>query len=88
MAYSGGMLSKYWGDVAFAKETFGFLKEALKLVKVSAPYRGPKKLKKGDFEYASSVKGSIASFVGKEKILFKGKKVFEQDYIGGLIVLK
>jgi len=88
MAYSGGMLSKYWGDVNFAKETFGFLKSALGLVKVSAPYRGPKKLKKGDFEYTSKVKGDITSFVGHEVINFKGKKVFEQDYIGGLIVDK
>jgi hypothetical protein len=32
------------------------------------------------------VKGTVDSFIGKEKINFKGKKVFEQDYIGGLIV--
>ena len=88
MAYSGGMITKHWGDVAFAKKTFGFLKEALKLVRVSAPYRGPKKLKKGDFEYTSKVKGNILSFVGHEVITFKGKKVFAQDYIGGLIVDK
>ncbi|MEK6959379.1 MAG: DUF5680 domain-containing protein [archaeon] len=86
MAYSGGMDKRFHCNELFAKQTFGFLKEALKLVKVSAPFRGPKKLKKGDFEYVNSVKGKINSFVGNEKIYYKSKKVFEQDYIGGLII--
>ena len=88
MAYSGGMLPEHRDDAFFAKETFGFLKEALKLVKVNRPFRGPKSLKKGDFEYVDSSEGGISSFRGTEMILHKRKEVFRQDYIGGLIVLK
>jgi len=88
MAYSGGMLSKYQKDVEFAKQTFGVLKEALKKVPLAKPFRGPAKLIVGEFKYTSKVKGTIASFSGHEEVTFKGKKVFEQDYIGGLIIEK
>jgi hypothetical protein len=50
------------------------------------PFRGPKNFKEGDFEYSNEFEGDITNFKGHEKILFKGKEVFSQDYVGGLIV--
>ena len=88
MAYSGGMNKKFHGDIGFAKETFSFLKNALGKVNENAPFRGPAKLKEGNWEYINTFKGDIENFVGHEKILFKGKEVFSQDYMGGLVVEK
>ena len=88
MAYSGGMIKKHHGNFDFSKKTFEFLKEALIRVPVSKPFRGPEKFSKGDFVYESKVVGDVTWFKGSEKIKFKGKVVFRQDYIGGLIVQK
>jgi len=86
MSYSGGMKKKYHGNFEFAKQTYDFLKEALKRVDESKPFRGPDNFKKGDYEYISKVEGDVKSFVGTEKIFYKGEEVFRQNYIGGLIV--
>lgn len=88
MAYNGGMLAQYHSDFAFAKKVYAVLKEALRLVKESRPFRGPNKLKKEDFEYVDNSEGDITSFKGTEKIFYKGKEVYKQDYIGGLIIGK
>ena len=88
MAYSGGMNFKYHGNYNFAKEVFNFLKKALSKVPVSKPFRGPNRLKEGNFLYVSSINGGIKDFCGCEKIFYKGKLVFKQYYIGGLIVNK
>ena len=88
MAYSGGMKPEYHGNREFAKQTFAFLKEALKLVKPSMPFRGPLEFKHGDFEYRNRFFGDIKCFTGFEIITYKGKEVFRQDYVGGLVVSK
>lgn len=85
MAYSGGMGSKHWGDKELADKTFFFLKKALKQVPEDMPFRGPKNLKEGDFEYKNEVQGNIKDFKGTEHIFYKGKEVFRQDYIGGAV---
>jgi hypothetical protein len=86
MSYSGGMLSKHHGDTALAEKTFDFLKKALTKIPANKPFRGPSRFKTGDFEYVNRVKGDITDFIGQEKILFKGKEIFMQNYIGGVIV--
>lgn len=88
MAYNGGMLKEYHGDFNFSKKTFEFLKKAIKLVGTKRPFRGPEYFKEGNFEYFDKSEGDITNFRGTERILYNGKKVFEQDYIGGLIVPK
>lgn len=88
MAYSGGMEKKYHGNVEFAKKTFSFLKQALLKVEELKPFRGPDNLKEGDWEYINKTEGDITNFRGQEYILYKGEKVFVQDYIGGLIIEK
>jgi len=88
MAYSGGMLNEFQNDTKFAKEVFTFLKEALSSVNEKIPYRGPKNLKNGDWEYINNIEGDIKRFLGHEKIFYKKKEVFSQDYIGGLVIEK
>ena len=88
MAYSGGMNKKYHGDILFAKETFGFLKLALAKVSSKTPYRGPKSYISGNYKYTNTIKGNITDFSGTEKIFFKGKEIFKQEYIGGVIINK
>ncbi|MCK4553111.1 hypothetical protein KAT80_02820 [Candidatus Pacearchaeota archaeon] len=88
MAYSGGMLTEFQYNIEFAKETFTFLKKALSLVEENAPFRGPEKLEVGDWKYINKFQGYIRRFSGHEKIIYKGKEVFNQDYIGGVIIKK
>ena len=88
MAYNGGMIKKYQSDEAFSSMTFAFLKEALKMIDKSRPFRGPESFIDGDFEYVDETEGDITLFNGCEKILYRGEKVFEQHYMGGLILEK
>jgi hypothetical protein len=88
MAYSGGMIESLIGDVDFAKKTFNFLKGSLKRVNAKKPFRGPEKLIRKEWTYNCKVKGDISSFAGIEEIKYKGKVVFVQNYLGGLIIAK
>jgi hypothetical protein len=88
MAYSGGMKKEYHGDAEFAAYVFGFLKKALGRVSAARPFRGPGRLKVGDFLYVDKSRGDIRDFSGEERIFYKGKEVFRQYYIGGMIKSK
>ncbi len=88
MAYNGGMIKKYQSDEAFSSMTFAFLKEALKMIDKSRPFRGPESFIDGYFEYIDETEGDITLFNGCEKILYRGEKVFEQRYFGGMILGK
>lgn len=90
MAYSGGMLPEYQeiSNIIFAKKTFTFLKKALSLIEESKPYRGPEELIDGDWKYECSVEGNLKRFKGHEKIFYKNKEIFNQDFIGGIVLDK
>lgn len=88
MSYNGGINEKYHSNLDFAKQTYKFLKEALKRVEESRPFRGPKNFKQEGYEYVDKSEGDIRFFRGTEKIFYKGKEVFIQDYLGGLILHK
>ena len=88
MSYSGGMTEEYFGNKAFAKETFTFLKKALKLVEVNRPFRGPNNICEGDWEYKDASEGDIINFKGTEQIFYQGKEVFKQNYCGGIVISK
>ena|SRR3989338_66399 len=88
MAYSGGMRPEYHGNTEFAKQTFGFLKQALLKVEKTRPFRGPYNFSAENFEYRDGSEGNITDFRGTERILHDKKEVFRQYYIGGLIVPK
>ena len=88
MAYSGGMVDFYYGDLDFAQQTFRFLKQALRRVERQRPFRGPSLFREGDYVYTDQSEGGLPRFRGREKIFHLEQHVFQQDYIGGLILPK
>lgn len=88
MSYDGGMVEKYYGDTEMTVQAIGFLKVALQAITPDIPYRGPKELRKDDWLYTNEIEGDIKGFKGNEKIFYKDELVFEQNYIGGLVVNK
>jgi hypothetical protein len=86
MAYNGGMLRNYWGNVGVTHATFQFLKKALSRVDADRPYRGPARYKEGEYEYRSIDAGNITHFIGSEEIRLRGMIVFVHDYFGGIYV--
>lgn len=81
MNYSGEIIS----EIILKKEIYNFLKESLKKIPLSKPFRGPSSFKKGDFKYINQSKGNLQNFTGKEYILYKNKKVYKLSYQGELI---
>lgn len=86
MAYAGGMKFEYHGDEKLTHETIEFLKKALMEMDPTKPFRGPEKFEDGEWQYISTVSGNTNDFVGNEKIYHQDKLVFEQNFIGGVIV--
>ncbi|MCX6808214.1 MAG: DUF5680 domain-containing protein [Candidatus Berkelbacteria bacterium] len=86
MAYSGGMKFELHKDSDLAYKTFVFLKEALLHMDKDKPFRGPSNFKKEEWYYISHLKGDLYDFLGNEKIYYQNKLVFEQNFIGGIIV--
>lgn len=86
MSYDGGMLEEFHGDKEFAIQTFKFLQKAMRNIDPAKPFRGPSNFKDENYEYIMEIDGDIKSFKGTEKILFKGKVVFVQNFMGGLII--
>lgn len=82
MAYGGDVYSRDRDEV---KKIYSFLKQALLLVEKDRPFRGPKYFVKGEYKYKDESEGTINNFKGTEVILHKGKIVFKQNYIGGLV---
>ncbi len=79
MNYFGKVVS----DIVSAKEVYKFLRSAMRQVKEDRPFRGPSYFKSGDFEYIDKSKGDIDSFVGVERIWFRGRDVYWLNYHGG-----
>jgi len=91
MSYSGGIVSSI-EEKRLVEQTFNFLKEALKRVNGLRPFRGSAVYADGLWEYKEKGKGDIDNFKGIEKITYfdseKGRKIYELNYVGGLIVPK
>jgi len=86
-SYAGGMRGSKTDDTDFANQTFEFLKQAMRSGEKSKNFqpRGPKNLKDGDWEYINDCTGDISNFKGHEEIHYKGEKIFEHDYFGGVL---
>jgi hypothetical protein len=82
MAYRGGIVEKY---ELLHKEAFNFLKECISKMPKDFPARGPRKLKKGKWQYENNWNGNIEGFTGEENIYFSGEKICFRNYVGGLI---
>ena len=97
MSYDGGMVPDFRSDITFVRKTFSFLKRALSQVPEDAPYRGPRGQWNGGttdwlYENGLSFGSDIIDFIGREKIWARitggSKVVFDQKYIGGLVIPK
>ena len=77
MNYSGRLL-----DDSFS---FDFLKEALLLVTVDKPYRGPALYQKDGFTYKCTVNGDFSWFYGYEEIYFHNQRIYECRFHGGIV---
>lgn len=86
MAYAGGMKFEFHGDKELTHQTFVFLKKALLSMDPEKPFRGPEKFEEGEWKYLSIITGNIKDFTGNEKIYKNEELVFEQNFIGGIIV--
>lgn len=75
----------YTGRVVGEPFDGDFLKDALKHGSPDMPYRGPKFFTRGDYTYKCRVEGNFEWFVGCEKIMYQGVKVYEAMFQGGTI---
>lgn len=81
MEYCGRILDEKKGKKEI-EEVYSFLRNCLKRLPESAPYRGPRQMALGKFKYLNSWKGDIGKFSGRESIIEKGKKVYSLEYSG------
>lgn len=72
-------------NVSDINEVYKILREALKLMPKNLPLRGPKIFKLQKFTYKNKWEGTLSSYSGKEEILSNGKKVYQANYMGGLV---
>ena len=82
-------LMNYYGRITSesvpAEEMYQFLQKAMRQITEERPFRGPSKLKEGEFEYIDSSHGAVDDFGGNEKIFYKGEEVYRLYYHGGMI---
>lgn len=62
-----------------------FLKDALMMVPEEMPYRGPEEHMNGDFRYTCTVEGDVFWFRGKEVVFYKGERIYQLYFHGGMI---
>jgi len=63
-----------------------FLKQALRQAPEEAPYRGPRRLVEGPFEYRCRWEGAVERFRGDEQIALDGQVIYTLDFHGGMII--
>ncbi|BCN30367.1 DUF5680 domain-containing protein [Anaeromicropila herbilytica] len=73
----------YCGRVLSEQFSGDFLKEALLLVPIDKPYRGPEFHQNGYYTYISHVDGDNSWFYGSEEIYYQENKVYDCLYHGG-----
>ena len=78
MNYCGRVIGENFnGDV---------LKNALSNVPKDSPYRGPAFFQEGDYTYHCKVDGVFEWYQGYEEILYKGNRIYECYFHGGIII--
>ncbi len=86
MSCAGGMLPSHHENEALTLKTYSFLKRALLRMHPLEPYRGPNEYTEKEFEYTNSWEGNLAHIFGRENILYEQIIIYEQNYMGGLII--
>ncbi len=81
MNYHGVKLDKLFEE----KRLYDFLREALKRVEASHPFRGPDKYESNNLRYSNVITGDLGSFRGVEFVYETGRAVYQLDYHGGAL---
>lgn len=76
----------YTGRVLEEQFSGDFLDEALSLVPLESPYRGPSLYRNGDYTYHCNVVGEFTWFHGREEIYYRDIKVYECLFHGGKVI--
>lgn len=82
------IMTYYWAvnsDVSDLKMIYSFLQEALRLIQLENPFRGPSEYKKDTLAYINNFTWEIDNFSGEEKIFLGWKEVYRAKYIGGFV---
>lgn len=70
------------------EKVYQFLQKSLLKTPKFFPLRGPKKFIESEFIYENLWQGEINQFTGKEKIYIGKNKIYNANYLGGLINLR
>jgi uncharacterized protein DUF5680 len=81
MNYHGVRLDKLFEE----KRLYALLREALKRVEPSRPFRGPEKYESNNLRYSNVITGDLGSFRGVEFIYETGRILYQLDYHGGIL---
>lgn len=85
-------LMNYFGEVTSpavsARDVYEFLQEAMRLVGLECPYRGPETYRRGDWEYCDASQGTPEAFTGQERIFWHGQEVYRLHYHGGRVIAR
>jgi len=68
-----------------AGQVYQFLQKAMGRVQEERPFRGPRSLVEGDWQYLDESEGDSGRFRGVERILYQGREVYRLDYHGGSV---
>ena len=74
-----------FNEVVPAGQVYQFLQKAMNQVSEDRPFRGPRDLKEGNFEYRDESQGTLERFTGIEKIFYQGQEIYRLDYHGGIV---
>jgi hypothetical protein len=66
-------------------DVYGILTKALRSSNIEMPYRGPKELIDGEFNYINELNGEVDNFFGEEKIYKGDTLLYLAKYMGGLV---
>lgn len=72
-------------EVGPAGQVYAFLQQAMNEVKEDRPFRGPRSLKEGNYEYLDESQGDVDRFTGVERILYQGREIYRLHYHGGRV---
>lgn len=87
MAYGGHGQTEGFEDRT--KETFNFLRNALKQVSPELPFRGPRVFEEGNKKYTFElIEGDITDALWKEEIHEEDQLTFTQTGIAGIVIHK
>ncbi len=81
MNYHGVKLDKLFEE----KRLYNFLREALKQVNLSHPFRGPEKYESNNLRYSNVITGDLGNFRGVEFVYETGRTLYQLDYHGGVL---